>query len=159
MQEIPTDLPVNRQAVVLVGSNGGYTLPDTISITGVDPGVAAFPNGLLIAQHADFTLVDDAHPARPGETLIMYLVGMGATSPGVGTGLQAPSALASVSTPASVTVGGQPAQVSFAGLTPGGIGLYQINFVVPPGTAAANVDVVVKQGDSGVSNTTQLIVR
>jgi len=161
--QIPVDVPVNKPQSVLVGSGGGYTLPDTIYITPVDPGVAASPNGqlapLLIAQHADFTLVDANHPAHASETLIMYLVGMGATNPAVGTGQQAPSTLASVTTAATVTVSGQQAQVVFAGLTPGGIGLYQINFVVPSGTPAANVDVVVTQGDSGISNTSQLIVR
>jgi uncharacterized protein (TIGR03437 family) len=33
--------------------------------------------------------------------------------------------------PITATIGGQPATVSFAGLTPGFVGLVQVNLVVP----------------------------
>jgi len=36
-------------------------------------------------------------------------------------------------------------QFSFAGLTPGGVGLYQINFQIPADAAAGSLRVVVKQ--------------
>jgi uncharacterized protein (TIGR03437 family) len=46
----------------------------------------------------------------------------------------------------------------FAGLTPGGVGLYQINFQVPPGArTGVPLDVVVKQG-SATANVTKLTV-
>ena len=57
----------------------------------------------------------------------------------------------------TVSVDGQDAMISFAGLTPGRIGLYQINFQVPPGARAGTLDVVVTQG--GVAaNTTRIAV-
>jgi uncharacterized protein (TIGR03437 family) len=34
-------------------------------------------------------------------------------------------------TPLSVSIGGLPATVQFAGLSPGSVGLYQVNAVVP----------------------------
>ncbi len=41
-----------------------------------------------------------------------------------------------------VTIGGKTANVSYAGLSPGFAGLYQINFTVPSGLAAGNQPIV-----------------
>jgi uncharacterized protein (TIGR03437 family) len=56
-----------------------------------------------------------------------------------------------------VNVGGQNADISYAGLTPTGIGLYQINFTVPPNASSGNLDLVVNQGGIA-SNTSKLPV-
>jgi len=56
-----------------------------------------------------------------------------------------------------LTVDGQAADVVFAGLTPGGVGLYQINFIVPANARAGNLDVDITQ--AGVkANATKLVV-
>jgi uncharacterized protein (TIGR03437 family) len=57
----------------------------------------------------------------------------------------------------TIFVDGQSAAIAYAGLTPGGIGLYQINFTVPPKAASGNLSLVVKQGGTS-SNTTTLPV-
>jgi uncharacterized protein (TIGR03437 family) len=145
---------------VIVGVNNAFTLPDTIDIVPVAPGVTAFPDGTLIAQHgADFSLVDASHPAKPGEILTIYLAGMGATTPAVQSALPAPSVepFARVTVQPLVTVDGQNATVLFAGLTPGGVGLYQINFQVPLAAKSGILEVVVTQGDVP-ANTTRLLV-
>jgi uncharacterized protein (TIGR03437 family) len=161
--QIPFELPPNRQYQAIVIANGAFTLPDTIDIAPVSPGVTAFPDGTLIAQHAaNFSLVDAGHPAKPGETLTIYLAGMGATNPAVGTDQQAPGLspgdpFAQAAVQPTVTVDGQNAMISFAGLTPGGIGLYQINFQVPPNARSGNLDVMVTQGGE-TANATKLSV-
>jgi len=59
--------------------------------------------------------------------------------------------------PPTVTVDGQNATVAFSGLTPGGIGLYQINFTIPAGSRVGEVNVVVTQNNVS-SNITRLNV-
>jgi len=157
--QIPSELKTNQHYQVAVSVNNAFAvLPGGITVVGTAPGVSAFPDGRLIAQHSDFTLVDTARPARAGESLVMYLTGMGPTNPPVATGAQSPSAQpALVVTQPIVTIGGDRAAVLFAGLTPGGIGLYQINFTVPAGSRGGDLDVVVSQ--AGVlSNVTKLFV-
>jgi len=100
-------------------------------------------------------------PAHPGDVLIMYLVGMGKTNPPLETDAPAPGAnggsLAQVVNQPTVTVGGQNAQILFAGLTPGGIGLYQIDFVVPQ-VSTGTAPVTVMQGTVSANPTTLPVV-
>jgi uncharacterized protein (TIGR03437 family) len=49
---------------------------------------------------------------------------------------------------AKVTMGGVNATVSFSGLAPGFVGLYQVNAKVPAGLASGNHPVVINVGGS-----------
>jgi len=44
-----------------------------------------------------------------------------------------------------VLIGGTKAAIPFAGLVPGAVGLYQINFVVPENAATGNLTVTLTQ--------------
>ena len=59
---------------------------------------------------------------------------------------------------ANVKIGGAKAQVSFSGLAPGFVGLYQVNAVIPSGLAGGNQPVVVTVGGSS-SNSALLPIR
>jgi uncharacterized protein (TIGR03437 family) len=145
--QIPVDLTPGQEYQVLVVANNAYTTPDPIHIAPVTPGIARLANGQVIAQHADFSLVTQDAPAKPGEYLVAYLAGMGLTNTPVGTGAQAPSSpLATVNTSASIAIDGETAPVLFAGLTPGFIGLYQINFQVPADIQSGNRKLEIFQG-------------
>jgi uncharacterized protein (TIGR03437 family) len=142
--QIPAELAPNSSYQVLASVAGAVSVPERIFLSPVQPGLAAFPDGRVIAQHLDFTLVDSARPAVPGEVIVLYLVGMGETTPRVGTGQ--PSPLAPVNAQPQVTVDGRPATVLYAGLTPGGIGLYQINVQLPADAPGGEVRLQVSQG-------------
>ena len=113
--------------------------------------LAFFPCDPFVA-HADGSLVWAGNPARGGEALVLYAYGLGRTTPAVATGEPTPdpgptlrpypldfafrvNALPSQPKPfprapdGSIVITG-PASF-FAGLTPGSVGLYQVNFVVP----------------------------
>jgi uncharacterized protein (TIGR03437 family) len=86
-----------------------------------------------------------SHPAKVGDTLVIYAIGLGATSPAAVTGAPAPGIiLAAVSPPPKVFFDGAsiatgiPADPIFAGLTPSFVGLYQINVTIPSGTPSGN---------------------
>jgi uncharacterized protein (TIGR03437 family) len=101
------------------------------------PGIFTLANNGLgdgAILHADYTVVNQQNPATPGETVQVFLTGLGAVSPGVQDGAAAPSRepLARVTAPLNVYIGGLPAtSIPFKGLAPGLAGLYQLNVTIP----------------------------
>jgi uncharacterized protein (TIGR03437 family) len=157
--QIPAELQPNQQYQVITSVNGFYSNPLTISTTAAEPGLASYNDGTVIAQDTSYNLISLANPAHAGETIILYATGMGATNPPVATGMVAPgSQLANVTITPQVTVGGTNAQVLFAGLSPGSVGLYQLDVVIPAGTASGNVPIVVSQ-NGAASNTVMVPVQ
>jgi uncharacterized protein (TIGR03437 family) len=111
-----------------VQSRGVYTYsPDVFMVS---PAQAAI-------THADGTLVSNASPAAVNETVVVYATGLGPVSGAMVTGQPASSTSLQPTTPqpATATLNGIPATVSFSGLTPGYIGLYQVNVQVPANAA------------------------
>jgi adhesin/invasin len=64
---------------------------------------------------------------------VIFCTGLGAVTPAVLDGAPAPSSPAQTTATAVVTIGGVSANVLFSGLTPGLVGLYQVNVLVPAG--------------------------
>jgi uncharacterized protein (TIGR03437 family) len=156
--QAPFELAPGGSYQVQVNANGALSTPDSVQVSGVSPGIAALPSGAVIAQHLDATLVTEASPAKPGETIVFYLAGLGAVSPSVSTGTASPAGpLATPTAPVTVTVGSTSATVLFAGMTPGLVGLYQCNVQVP--SSAADGDLLLSVSQQGVvSNMTILPV-
>lgn len=97
--------------------------------------------GIVVNQDGTFPIRSTpgvpSRPARAGEALVIYAIGLGPTSPAAATGQAAPaSPLAQVPDTlvlfgsAGITTGIAVTPL-FAGLTPNFVGLYQINVVVP----------------------------
>jgi uncharacterized protein (TIGR03437 family) len=105
--------------------------------TGIDVGIAGPPTNFAGPAFA---------PARTGDVVIAYGVGWGPTTSSDPIGTLATSA-AKLTSNYSLTLGGMPVNVSYAGLSPGSAGLYQINFTVPAGLAAGNQPLVLTVDD------------
>ena len=151
--QIPYELAPEQPHQILVERDGAYSVTDTILVTAAAPGAAAFPDGRVIAQHADGSLVDAANPARPGETVVIYLVGMGQTSPAATTGQQVSGALRSVLHAPMVNLDGASVTPDFAGLTPSFVGLYQINLPVPANARTGDLKLVIIQQEIAANET------
>jgi uncharacterized protein (TIGR03437 family) len=84
-------------------------------------------------------------PASPGTTIVLYGVGFGAVSPNIPAG-QIASGTNSLTAPVTFSFGSAPATVSYQGLAPGLVGLYQFNVAVPTITANNAVPLTFSQG-------------
>jgi uncharacterized protein (TIGR03437 family) len=147
--QIPFELTPGQPYELIVNANGALTTPQTIQLAAVSPGVAEYPSGYAIAQHAaDFTLITDASPAKPGEYVVVYLAGMGPTTVPVASGAAAPSSnpLASTSDAPTITLNGEAViNIAFSGLTPTLAGLYQIDLQVPGDAPNGDLTLVINQ--------------
>jgi uncharacterized protein (TIGR03437 family) len=141
--QLPYNIPVGT-ALIQVKRDDGQ-----ISNTGSVTVAAAAPRLLVVVNNDDGSINSAAHPAHAGEAIVIYAIGLGATSPAVVEGAAAPSApLAQV---AGVTVGfgsgpigsiQVPADI-FAGLTPTLAGLYQVDVHIPSGLGSGTVNLTV----------------
>jgi uncharacterized protein (TIGR03437 family) len=144
--QLPFELTAGNQYQVLISANGALTTPDSVTLTSATPGLAAFGDSTLIAQHGDGSLVSTTSPAKSGEYLVAYLAGMGDTNATPSSGAASPSSpLALPSAMPVLTINGTTYPIAFAGLTPGLVGLYQMNFQVPAGLPSGNLTLVVNQ--------------
>ena len=134
----------NNEASNKVTVHTNYTAPGVFSLTSNG---GTYPPGIGPAAvlHADYSLVTQSNPAKAGETLQLYLTGLGSVTPSVADGAAASTTtLSTVDEHIYVIVGGAQANIAFAGLAPGFAGLYQINFVVPGGiTTGSTVYLIV----------------
>ena len=124
-----------------IGSNQ-VTLYQNLSAPGVFTGA---PSGVGMAAvlHANYAPVTQSSPAKVGETVLLYLTGLGSVTPALNDGTAAPSnPLSNVDESIGVDLYDQngndvnASSLPFSGLAPGFAGLYQINFTIPPGLAS-----------------------
>jgi uncharacterized protein (TIGR03437 family) len=103
-----------------------------LQIAPAAPGIfASAPNQGAI-QNADGSPNTPGNPAPAGSLVAVYLTGQGAVEPPVATAAPAPAApFARAAYPVTATVRGQAADVTFAGLSPGSVGLFQVNLRLP----------------------------
>ncbi len=146
--QVPFELMAGAGSVTVQVKRGSETSEaQPIGMAAVSPGVFTLNQqgtGAGAILHADtFLPVTESDLARPGEFLLIFCTGLGSVQPEVPSGDVAPSAeplARTLSTPL-VNIAGLPAQVSFSGLAPGFVGLYQVNVQVPFGVPAGVQDV------------------
>ena len=154
--QVPAELQANRQYQVIVNTNGVYSNPEPINTIAAQPVLAAFPDGRIIAQDVNYNLINAQNPAHAGDVITLYLTGMGATNPPVATGTLAPtSQLATTAVQPQVRIDTASADIAFSGLTPGGVGLYQINIRIPVNIRTGDLQLVVSQ--SGIASNTAIV--
>jgi uncharacterized protein (TIGR03437 family) len=157
--QVPFELSSGQQYQVIVNANGALSTPNPISLSDSAPGIASFPDGGIIAQHLDGSLIQETSPAAPGEVIVFYVAGMGLTNQDIASGTASPSTnLATPVNSPTLTLQSIPVtNILYAGLTPTLVGLYQIDFQVPATAPNGDLQLVLTQAD-GSGNTTVLPV-
>ena len=156
--QVPIELAPDASYSVVVLNGERISTPKPLQLVKLDPGVVAFADGRIIGQHADYSLITPTSPARAGETIILYLVGMGPTTPKVATGVGTPyPPLTYVDVQPVVTIGGLATKVEWAGLVSGAVGLYQVICTVPATAPAGELTLILAQ-DGVASNQVTIAV-
>ena len=133
--QIPWELAGQSQPTVIAGMNGLTSAPQTASLATYAPGIFTANgagSGPGAIRDANYQPVSASNPTTAGAFIQIYCTGLGPVSNQPATGAPSPlNPLASTPTWPIVTIGGVSAPVQFSGLTPGDVGLYQVNAQVP----------------------------
>ena len=167
--QVPDDSMTGPVSVVVTTPSG--TATSTVTLASYSPSFSllgdnkhvtaeiATPNGSGAYASGTYDLIGptntfsfNTRPVKPGETLTVFGVGFGPTTPAVPAG-KAFSGSAPTSNPVTITIGGVKANVSYSGITQAG--LYQINVTVPN---AASGDQPVQATVNGVQTPTGPVV-
>ncbi|HXB69550.1 MAG TPA: IPT/TIG domain-containing protein [Candidatus Acidoferrales bacterium] len=142
--QVPSGVGTGQQTVT-VSNGAAISAPLTVNVNATQPGLYAPPNFNIGGKQYLAALFPDgvtyvappgtisgltSRQAKPGETIIVYGVGFGPVTPNIPAGqvAQQPNA---VTSPLTVFFGQTAATLSYSGLAPGAVGLYQFNVVVP----------------------------
>jgi uncharacterized protein (TIGR03437 family) len=154
---LPVAAPVGATTVT-VNVGGVVSAPYNIALSAVAPALLIQNNaasGLAQAyESSNNALVTQQAPAKSGDNVYVYAIGLGPTTPAVPTGTAATVTSPLVTLP-TLTVGGVSAKVLFAGIAQGtGLNIYQVNFTVPAGVQGTQPLVITVGGVSSASNVT-----
>ena len=167
--QVPFELMSGAGSVTVQVKRGNASVASA-GIAAVSPGIFTLnaqgtgQGAILIADTpflaAPAGVLEDSHPAQRGEFISIFCTGLGPVLPEVPSGDVAPSTppLAETLTPL-VNIGGIPAQVTFSGLAPGFVGLYQVNVQVPLGVPSGPEQPVEIIIDGVPSNTVTVAVQ
>jgi minor extracellular serine protease Vpr len=124
----------------------------TVPLATYSPGIFAVTDGVNNA------VISVANPAKRGGSIVIYANGLGPVDAAQSSGDPASaSPLARTQATPTVTLGGGPTGFLFSGLTPGTVGLYQVNVSVP--SDAPTGTQVLKLSIGGQDTTVNVVVQ
>jgi uncharacterized protein (TIGR03437 family) len=144
--QVPFELAPGTTTQVVATAESSLAAPEEITMAAVQPGIFTVNSSgqgqaaILIANAGDVLAAPAGsipgrvtRPAARGEFLTIYCTGLGRVSNPPASGTPAPTdgTLSHTEAIPSVTIGGVPATVNFSGLSPGFVGLYQVNVEIP----------------------------
>ncbi|HWP86158.1 MAG TPA: hypothetical protein VNN17_13265, partial [Terriglobia bacterium] len=160
--QIPAELTNVASADVVVAARGVVSAPASIQLDASQPGIFTIDGtrGAVLISNTDTLAAAtgsvpgrNARPANRGEFITIYCSGLGPVNDPPPSGSPATAnPLSRTLTPVSVSIGGVVASnVSFSGLSPGFVGLYQVDVPVPANAPTGDA-VPVKLIQNGVES-------
>ena len=147
---VPYAVSGNLTTKMVVEYQGRRSDPVELQVVPAVPGLFSANSsgtGQGAILHADYSVNNAGHPVAPGEYILLFGTGEGATSPEVEDGAVIGTTLPRPRAPVTVTIGGVNAEVAYAGGAPGLVaGVIQVNAKVPLGLAPGDHPVVMKVG-------------
>ncbi len=142
--QVPVSARPGTVVSIAVNVGGQWSAPQSYRIAAVQPSIFQ-SDGLAAARDAQSRPITFGNPARIGSALQLFATGLGAVDPAAATGAAAPAS-STVRSPVRVRFGGVEVPVSFQGLAPGSVGLYQVNVTLPATVPTGDqVPVVIEQ--------------
>ncbi|MDE3167800.1 MAG: hypothetical protein KGN36_18510 [Acidobacteriota bacterium] len=150
---VPTDGTVLKFSVTY---NGVTSNAASVYSGPASPGIFTVPSGGIgsgAVLHADYSLVTAANPAHSGETIQIFLTGLGGVKNAIAAGSAGPTNPLD-NTLVTLDLGVRDAggifydgKIAYSGLAPGLGGLYQVNLTLPASLPTGTMTLSVYAGD------------
>jgi len=158
---VPYGITPNTRYQLVVESGGNVSVPQNVLVGVARPAVFTVDSSgqgqgqiYWYDSKGNQILAGMNSPATTGDALVIYCSGLGEVSPPLTVGTATPLGfLTNTVGTVTVSIGGVQAAVAFAGLTPGSVGLYQVNVTIPSGlstNSAMPLQISVDGQDSAV---------
>ncbi len=131
--------------VIAVTAPSGLQVSSKINLVGMQPGI--FDGAVVRADTGTSALTT---PVHAGDYIVIYCTGLGPTQFSDGY-------LVTTLQPV-VFIGATPVSPAYSGLTPGFLGLYQVNVLIPAGLPSGTLPLVIASG-SAYSNQVKIAVQ
>ncbi len=143
--QLPSNISTGSMLALTVNNGGTSSPPFNVMVNATEPGllapstfqvggnqyvVALLPDGVTYILPAGAITGISSRPAHPGETIIMYGIGFGSVTPGLPAG-QIETVSNQLSASFQILFGSTQAQITYDGLAPQFVGLYQFDVMVP----------------------------
>jgi uncharacterized protein (TIGR03437 family) len=138
-------------AVTMDTVQPGLLAPSSFDIGGTQYAVALFSDGVTYVLPPGAISGITSKLAQPGDTITLYGIGFGEVNQGIPPG-QIAQGKTSLAAPLTISIGGVSANISYEGLAPTYVGLYQFNVVVPNVAAGAAPVTFTLGGVAGTQN-------
>jgi uncharacterized protein (TIGR03437 family) len=147
--QAPTDIPLGQSDLQII--RGQQIIARRVRVTDSRPGVFYVDRIPAITHSSDFRLVTPQYPAHAGEYLTIFCSGLGATMSSIEAGTVTPGLAPIQASDFYVAFGGKEQTITYAGLVPGSIGLYQINFKLGPYGFSKPLELYFSEGFQGTN--------
>ena len=143
--QLPWEVSSMGPVKMVVTNGGSSSQPQAVPVAAFSPAVFGVA-GHAVAINLDGSLAAPegsipgviTHPATPGDTILLLASGLGPVTPPGVSGNNSLDILRNTITAPAISIGGVPAGVTFSGLSPQYVGVYQLNVVMPFTVAPGN---------------------
>jgi uncharacterized protein (TIGR03437 family) len=129
--QVPGDIPPSGTANIVVFNNGDFSATQEVTVQPSTPSIVS-------VLHQDGSPVSAASPVVAGETLTINATGLGAVNGTVPIGYAPLDNTSTTVTTPQILLGSLPMTVTYAALTPGTVGMYQVTAVAPSNLTAGD---------------------
>jgi uncharacterized protein (TIGR03437 family) len=142
---------------VIVNNGNALSAPVNVKVAANAPAILISEGAAIIKKSSDSSVISASNPAVAGDQVIVYVTGLGQTTPALTTGAVVDEKTTASTTPVTATIGNQNANVVSSMAAPGLPGIYQVTLSVPSGVTGTQALVLKQAGVS--SNSVNISVK
>ena len=152
--QVPFEVAGGGIVKVRVASDGGEGVPVSATVVESHPGIFA-------ARNQDFSINSAGNPEAPGRFVLLFVTGQGLVQPEISTGAPGPFTppFPAPVLDVSVSIGGEQSPRVASVLSPGFVGLLQVNAQIPLDAESGAHEVLVTIGDQTSAMPVTVIVK